>query len=80
MSSEFLEVLSQYEEANEFFELLTPGKKRTLIYWVDFVKNYEIKIRRAIVLCQHLKDQNGIADFKKMNMEMKTANAYYKMC
>ena len=38
VSSEFLEVLSQYEEASEFFELLTPGKKRTLIYWADNVK------------------------------------------
>ncbi|MDC1221614.1 YdeI/OmpD-associated family protein [Salibacteraceae bacterium] len=78
VSAEFIEVMSQYEEASDFFDSLTPGKKRTLIYWADNVKSSEIKIRRAIVLCEHLIQENGVPDFRKMNEEVKAANARYK--
>ena len=78
ISAEFLEVLSQYREASVFFDALTPGKKRTLIYWADNVKSSDIKIRRAIVVCEHLIKQNGVPDFKKMNEEIKIANARFK--
>jgi hypothetical protein len=78
LSAEFIEVMSQYEEASDFFDSLTPGKKRTLIYWADNVKSSEIKIRRAIVLCEHLIQENGVPDFRTMNEEVKAANARYK--
>jgi len=77
-SSEFLETLSQFPLAEAYFNELTSGRKRALIYWADNVKNSDIKIRRAIVLCKHLIEQNGMPDFKLMNTAIKEANALYK--
>ena len=74
MSEELREVLDQNPEADELFHKLTKGAQRTLIYWSDNVKSSDIKIRRAIVLTNHLVNQGGKPDFKLMNVEMKEAN------
>lgn len=74
MSEELREVLDQNPEADDLFHKLTKGTQRTLIYWSDNVKSSDIKIRRAIVLTNHLVNQNGKPDFKLMNVEMKEAN------
>jgi hypothetical protein len=74
MSEELREVLDQNSEADEFFHKLTKGAQRTLIYWSDNVKNSNIKIRRAMVMTNHLVNQAGKPDFKLMNEEMKEAN------
>lgn len=71
MSEELREVLDQNREADELFHKLTKGSQRTLIYWSDNVKSSNIKIRRAIVMTEHLVDQRGKPDFKLMNVEMK---------
>lgn len=74
MSEELREVLDQNPAADDLFHKLTKGTQRTLIYWSDNVKSSDIKIRRAIVLTNHLVNQNGKPDFKLMNVEMKEAN------
>lgn len=73
MSEEFKEVLDQDDDARFVFESLTKGKQRSLIYWVDNVKSSEIKIRRALVLMNHL-TSNSVLDFKTLNKEIKEAN------
>lgn len=73
MSEELREVLDQDDEAREVFEQLTKGKQRTLIYWADNVKSSHIKIRRGLVLMNHLVQQPAL-DFKQLNQEMKAAN------
>ncbi|HAW18740.1 MAG TPA: hypothetical protein DCX14_01025 [Flavobacteriales bacterium] len=78
MSDEFAEVMNQESEALEIFEKLTPGKKRTLIYWSDNVKSSEIKIRRAMVMARHLIETKGAVDFKLLNIQIKHANAVAK--
>lgn len=79
MSEEFREVLSQEDEARGHFEVLTPGKQRTLIYWVDNVKSSQIKIRRALVMAEHLTSRSGQVDFRALNEEMKAANKRAKL-
>lgn len=74
MSAELREVLDQNTEADTVFHALTKGAQRTLIYWSDNVKSSDIKIRRAIVMTDHLVNQKGKLDFKLMNVEMKAAN------
>lgn len=74
MSEELREVLDQMPRADELFHKCTKGRQRTLIYWVQNVKSSDIKIRRAIVMCTHLEEQDGTPDFKLMNEEMKAAN------
>lgn len=74
VSEEFWEVLTQNDAAKSYFDQLTRGKQRTLIYWADNVKRSEIKIRRALVMTQHLEANNGAIDFKQLNEEIKAAN------
>ena len=74
MSDEFAEVMNQFDEAKRVFDGLTPGKKRSLIYWADNVKSAEIKVRRAIMLCTYLEANKDDLDFETLNQEMKEAN------
>ncbi len=74
MSDEFREVMNQSPEANSIFYALTPGKQRTLIHLCDSVKSSDIKIRRALVVSNHLFEQQGKIDFKLLNEQMKAAN------
>lgn len=74
MSEELREVLDQRPLADALFHKLTKGAQRTLIYWSDNVKSSEIKIRRALVMTEHLENQHGKPDFRLMNEEMKVAN------
>jgi hypothetical protein len=78
MSDEFAEVMNQESEALRIFDKLTPGKKRTLIYWADNVKSSEIKIRRSMVMARHLIETKGEVDFKRLNIQIKLANAVAK--
>lgn len=74
MEEELREVLDQNPEADQIFHSLTKGIQRTLIYWVNNVKSSEIKIRRALVMTDHIVSQNGKPDYKILNEEMKIAN------
>jgi len=71
MPEEFKELLLIDEEGNELFHSLTSGKQRTLLYIVGNVKNSDIRIKRAIVIVDHLKLHNGKIDFKKLGQAMK---------
>ena len=79
MSEELREVLDQNPEADSIFHSFTKGRQRTLIYWSDNVKSSEIKIRRALVMTDHLVNQKGDIDFKLLNVEMKAANQAAKL-
>jgi len=74
ISEELREVLDQNPEADQIFHSLTKGRQRTLIYWSDNVKSSDIKIRRAIVMTDHLVNHHPQLDFKTLNVEMKAAN------
>lgn len=74
MSDEFAAVLEQDVLASKLFHSLTPGKQRTLIYYSDNVKSSEIKIRRALVVMEHLVEMNGGLDFKILAASIKKAN------
>jgi hypothetical protein len=74
MSDELREVLAQYPEADRLFHALTPGKMRTLIHWAGNVKNPDIRVRRSIVMAEHLIGLEGKIDFKVLNEQLKEAN------
>jgi hypothetical protein len=74
MSEELREVLDQMPDADEHFHKMTKGKQRTLIYWVQNVKSSEIKIRRALVMTNHIEELSGDVDYKLLNVQMKEAN------
>ena len=74
MPEEFGVLLDQDEEGNAFFQELTPGKQRSLIYIVSKVKNTDSRINKALAIMHHLKEQNGEVDFKRLNETIKEYN------
>ena len=61
-----------------FFDALTPGKKRTLIYLVANVKNVDSQLRKGMAILDHLKEANGKIDFKQVNQKIKEYNRLRK--
>lgn len=67
---ELKEILKQDPEGNTLFHKLTPGKQRNMIYVVSQVKNTDLRIHRAMVILDHLKNNKGKIDFKVLNKEL----------
>ena len=61
---ELKELLELDEEGNRHFHHLTKGKQRNLLHLVGKPKSEAIRIRKAIVVVDHLKEMNGKLDFK----------------
>lgn len=61
-------------EANEIFHSLTMGKQRSLIHIIGKPKSPEIRIKKALVMLEYLKNVNGNLDFKELNQAFKDAN------
>jgi hypothetical protein len=74
MPEEFAEVLRQDEEGNRYFQALTPGKQRNLLYISGQPKTSEVRLKRALVLVEHLKGNHGKIDFKRLGLDLKDAN------
>lgn len=74
MPAEFQEVLDTDEEGLAYFEALTAGKKRNLIYLVSSTKNPDLRITKALIMMDHLKANKGKLDHKLLNEAMKVKN------
>ena len=64
MPEEFAAVLESDPEAFAFFEKLTQGKKRSLIYYILRFKNSQTRIDKAIIITDNLK--MGITDQREL--------------
>ena len=71
MPEEFQAVLDSDPEADEIFHALTPGKMRSLMYLATTVKNTDKRIRRSLIILEHIKVNKGTIDHKKLNQELK---------
>jgi uncharacterized protein YdeI (YjbR/CyaY-like superfamily) len=67
MPEELEELLLQDPEGDMYFHELTPGKQRNLIYMVSKPKGVDTRIKKALVIVQHLKEVKGQLDFKMLN-------------
>lgn len=74
MPEEFAEVLKQDEAGNQYFQALTPGKQRNLLYISGQPKTFEVRLKRALVLIEHLKANQGKIIFKQLALDLKDAN------
>jgi len=68
---EFNEVLDSDTEAKLFFDGLTPGKKRNLLYIVNKPKSIDKRIEKALVIAIHLKLHKGKIDFRQLNEDFR---------
>lgn len=67
MPEELKELLAQDEEGMSRFKLLTPAKQRYILYYVNGVKNPQLRIDRAILLITNLKKtKEGKESFREM--------------
>ncbi|MCB0571617.1 MAG: DUF1905 domain-containing protein [Phaeodactylibacter sp.] len=71
MPEELRELLRQDEEGDRLFHALTPGKQRSLLYIVGSPKTSDTRLRRAIVVIEHLRNNGGKLNFRKLNEGLK---------
>lgn len=76
---EFEAVIFGDEQVFEYFNQLTPGKKRNLIHLVNKIKSSDIKINRAMAIAHHLMEVKGQVDFKMLNETIKDFNRRNKV-
>lgn len=74
MSEELAELLKLDDEGNRLFHALTPGKQRTLIYIAGSPKTSETRLKKSVVVIEHLKAHGGKIDFRRLQVDLKEAN------
>lgn len=75
----FQALLEQDEKGRKYFDALTPGKQRSLIYIVGKVKNIDSQLNKGMAILDHLKATNGNLDFKQLNALIKRYNQRSKL-
>jgi len=71
MPAEVQEVLKQDPEGNKMFHVLTPGKQRSMLYWLSRTKDIDRRIHKTLIFLEHLKRNDGKLDGNKLAEEMK---------
>lgn len=62
MPPEFREVLKQDRAGDKAFHALTPGKQRSLLYFLGNIKDIDKRIHQALVIIEHLKENGKVID------------------
>ncbi len=71
MPEEFEEVLKQDADGDRLFHGLTEGKQRSLLYLLAQPKDVDVRIHQALLVVEHLKENSGKINDKKMYEELK---------
>lgn len=71
---ELVELWAMDQEGWNFFEQLTPGKKRSLLYQVGKPKSSETRIKKAVLINDYLKSTGGKLDFVELNAYIRDQN------
>lgn len=71
MADELAELILQEPQFDLYFHQLTPGKQRGLIHIVSKLKSPNKRVEKAIIISQHLIEEKGILDYKKLNEDFK---------
>jgi hypothetical protein len=71
MPEEVREVLNQDPEGDRLFHELTPGKQRSMLYWLSRTKDVDRRIHETLIFMEHLKNNDGKIDNKKLQQELK---------
>lgn len=70
----FEALLAQDDEGRGYFEALTMGNQRSLVYIVGKVKNVDSQIAKGLAIMHHLKEEKGVLDYKRLNVLIKEYN------
>lgn len=78
MPESFRVLMEQDLEGKAYFDKLTPGKQRNLIYIAGKVKNIDSQLRKGMAIMDHLKETKGNLDFKILIQKIKQYNRLRK--
>jgi hypothetical protein len=76
---ELKELLAQDELGNKFFHQLTPGKQRNIIFYVNQVKNADLRIQRAMIFITISKKNKGKIKFSEVFEELPRVRSEMKI-
>jgi hypothetical protein len=71
MPEELREVMNQDPEGDKLFHALTAGKQRSMLYFIGQIKDIDKRIHAALVLMEHLKENDGKIIDSKLSQEWK---------
>lgn len=71
MPEELREVLNQDPEGDRYFHQLTPGKQRSLLYFIGKFKDIDKRIHASLVLMAHLHKNDGKLIHEDLHEELK---------
>jgi len=71
LPEEFAELFAQDPVGDRFFHELTPGKQRSLLFLVNKIKSTDKRLEKAIIILEHLTEQQGKLDYKILNQDFK---------
>jgi hypothetical protein len=71
MPAELREVLKQDRQGSRLFHSLTPGKQRSMLYYIGKQKDVDRRIRFSLVIIEHLKANDGKLVHGKLGDELK---------
>lgn len=68
----FEELLFQDPEGAAYFDALTPGKIRSLLYLIGKPKSEQKQLEKGLIILDYLKEAKGILDHRELNEAFKT--------
>lgn len=71
MPEDFQEVLRQDAEGKRFFDALTGGMQRSLLFYLASIKNIDRRIHLGLIILEHLKENNGKVIGERLHEEAK---------
>ena len=71
MPEELQEVLDQDAEGDRLFHALTPGKQRSMLYFIGKIKDIDRRIHTALIFLEHLKRNDGKIDHARLTEDLK---------
>ena len=71
MPDELREVLNQDPEGQTIFQALTPGKRRSMMYFIGKIKDIDRRIHTSLIFIEHIKKNNGKIVHEKLTAELK---------
>ena len=71
MPEELREVLNQDPEGDKLFHDLTPGKQRSMLHFINKIKDVDRRIHTSLIFIDHLKRNDGKLLHEELHDELK---------
>lgn len=71
MPEELEEVLNQDPDGQTAFYSMTPGKRRSMMFYIGKIKDIDRRIHTALIFVDHIKRNNGKVIYEQLTAELK---------